>query len=718
MTLKDLNLKLSYRSENKAEMLKDFYLPVLSNAKIYKRAVGYFSSSLLLNLTNGISELIKKQGEMQIVASPKLIKEDIEAIKKGYEVRDNIVEKALMRDFKEPQKQEDLERFNYLAHLISSGLLDIKIALVDGGQISGIYHEKIGIVEDEKDNVIAFTGSLNETKGGVENNFESIDVYCSWEGGKDLKRIEGKQKAFDKLWDNKTNRLSIYTFPDAIKEKILEYKKNNIISEEEFNSYGNGEEETSYLIKETIFEEKYPKLPKWLELRDYQKEAIESWRKNEFNGLFNMATGTGKTITALSATVELWNDINDKLIVLIVCPYKHLVDQWVEDINEFNMDYIKIYSDNRNWHKNLKKKINRYNLDIIDNLCIITTNGSYKTNRFQEAIKDIDKNILFIVDEVHNAGSEGFLDKLNNNFEFRLALSATPERNYDEEGTEAIKNYFDKEVFYFGLGEAINNGFLVNYYYYPQLIYLTNKEFNEYVKISKQISKSIINTDEGVKLTQKAKMLLINRARLVAGAENKLPKLKELMKDRTNSNYNLVYCGATYVENETSDSEIRQIEAITKILGNELDMRVAKFTAEENMKERKSIIENFSDGESLQVIAAIKCLDEGVNIPAVQNAYILASSSNPREFIQRRGRILRTHKNKNFAYIYDFITLPREIKDVSLLDEEMLKYDWSLIRKELKRAKEFAGLAVNKYSALEALENVENQYKKYIKEDQ
>ncbi|MFW6026242.1 MAG: DEAD/DEAH box helicase family protein [Candidatus Woesearchaeota archaeon] len=714
MTLKDLNLKLSYRSENKTEMLKDFYLPVLSNAKIYKRAVGYFSSSVLLNLTNGISELIKKQGKMEIVASPKLIKQDIEAIKKGYELRDNIIEKALMRNFKEPQNQEDLERFNYLAHLICNGLLDIKIALVDGGQISGIYHEKIGIVEDEKDNVIAFTGSLNETKGGVESNFESIDVYCSWEGGKDLKRIEDKQKAFDRLWNNKTNRLSIYTFPNAIKEKILEYKKDSIVSEVEFNNYGSYEE-NSLLIRETNFKEKYPKLPEWLELREYQKKAVELWEKNNFNGLLNMATGTGKTLTALSAIVELWNKLNDKLTVIIVCPYKHLVDQWREDIVEFNMDPIIAYSDNRGWHKTLKKKINRYNLGITKNLSIITTNGSYKTERFQQAIKEIDRNILFIVDEVNNAGSKNFLDKLNECFEYRLALSATPKRKYDEEGTKILKNYFDKEVYYFGLKEAIENEFLVEYYYYPQIVYLTDSEYDEYIKISKKISKSVYNKDDEVMLTQAAKMLLIKRARLVAGADNKLSKLRELMKDKTDSNYNLVYSGATYVENETSNSEIRQIEAITRLLGNELDMRVAKFTAEETMEERRRIIKDFSDGETLQVIAAIKCLDEGVNIPAVKNAYILASSSNPREFIQRRGRILRTYKNKNFAYIYDFITLPRNIEEVSLLDEEMLKYDSSLIRKEIKRAKDFAELAVNKNKALVNLEKVENEYKKYNK---
>ena len=406
MSLKDLDLNISYRSESEKEMLEKFYIPVLSNAEIYQRAVGYFSSSLLLKLTKGISKLVEKDGKMEIVASPKLNKKDIEAIKEGYRLREKVIEESLLRNFKEPQREEEKERFNYLAHLISNNLLDIKIALVDQGKTSGIYHEKIGIVRDEQNNEIAFTGSLNETQNALESNFESIDVYCSWEGGKDLKRVEDKKASFNKLWENKTKRLSIYDFPDALKNKILKYRKDKIISEEKLfnnvktvnlNKKNKSEEETQNLG------DSYPKYPEWLTLRGYQNDAIDSWEENDYNGLLNMATGTGKTITALSAAVRLWNNLNEKLAVIIVCPYKHLVDQWEEDILEFNMNPIIAYSDNRNWHKKMNKKVNRYNLDIVKNLCIITTNGSYKTDRFQKLIDEIDKNILFIVEEVHNA---------------------------------------------------------------------------------------------------------------------------------------------------------------------------------------------------------------------------------------------------------------------------------------------------------------------------
>lgn len=713
MSLKDLNLNISYRSENIDQLIKEFYMPVLSEAVSYKRAVGYFSSAVLLQVSKGISRLIGNNGKIKIVASPELNEKDIEAIKKGYKLRDKVIKRSLLRNFREPKTDIEEERYNYIAHLISNNQLDIKLALIDGGKTSGIYHEKIGIIEDESGNKVAFTGSLNETESAFRRNFESIDVYCSWNGGTDLERVENKHNDFQKLWNNQTNRLVVYDFPSAVKKEILNYKKDYIKKEEKLISSNTMVSEEKSVYKS--YNHKYPKLPDWLKLRDYQQEAIEAWQDNNYRGLLNMATGTGKTITALSAVTRLWNDLDDKLAVIIVCPYTHLVEQWKEDIIDFNMDPIVSYSssDQRDWYERMDNKIHRYNLDIIDHLCVITTNGTYKTDRFQKLVRDIDKNVVFLVDEVHNAGAAGFLKVLNDDFEYRLALSATPERHFDEEGTNCIFDYFDKEVYYFGLKQAIKENHLTRYYYYPQIVHLTDSEYDEYIEISRKVHKSLINTEDGVELTEIAKQLLIKRARLIAGANDKLYKLKELMKDRKESNYNLIYCGATYVENECSQREMRQIEAVTRMLGNDLDMRVAKFTAEESKQERQKIIKDFSDGETLQAVVAIKCLDEGVNIPAVQNAYILASSTNPREFVQRRGRVLRKYERKNFAYIYDFITLPRPIEEVPLLDEKLIKYDLSLIKKEIKRAREFANLAENKNKALKELEKIKEIYDKY-----
>lgn len=708
MGFKNLDVKIEYRSENQKEIIEDFYIPILSNAIKYKRASGFFSSSILIEIAKGLDSLIKNNGEMQLIVSPELSNEDIEAISTGYELREKVIERALNRRFYEHNNELEKERLNYLAHLISNNLLDIKVAVIDDGKTNGIYHEKIGIMYDENGNKIAFTGSLNETDNAIRRNFESIDVYRSWLGDIDALRVFNKERDFDKLWNNKTDRITIYKFPEAIKNKILKYKKDSIKSEGEIKIQEN--------TCNNLLQKKYPKYPEWFHIRKYQEEAIKAWKENNFKGLLNMATGTGKTLTALSAVITLWMELKSKLAVIIVCPYTHLVEQWKEDVISFNMDPIVAYSTSKQkkWKNKMKNKIYRYNLGILDNVCILTTNATYKTKQFQEIINELQNNVLFIVDEVHNAGAEGFVKHLNNKFEFRLALSATPERYMDEEGTEHVLKYFGKEVYYFGLDRAIQEGFLTKYYYYPQIVYLTDDEYKEYFNLSLKLSKFILKEDGKIKLTERAKIYLIKRARLVAGAKMKLSKLRELFQNKKESNYNLIYCGSTYVENEEYDDEIRQIEAVTRILGNEMDMRIAKFTAEETMEERENIIRDFNDGKTLQGIVAIKCLDEGVNIPSIKNVYILASSTNPREFIQRRGRVLRKYKGKNFAYIYDFITLPRDLNKVSLVGNDVLKFDYSLIKKELIRSKEFASLALNKYESLKILEQIEEMYKKFM----
>lgn len=699
MSLKDLNLKLQYRSLDQSELVDNFYVPILSEAILYQRAVGYFSSSLLFHLSKGISKMIGRNGRIEIIASPDLSNEDIKAIENGYASRKQIIESSLLDSLQEPKSSEERERFNYLAHLISTNIMDIKIAVLRNTINKGIYHEKFGLVKDKDGNRIAFTGSLNETGAGIKLNFESIDVFCDWKNEIDKERIEQKHNDFDKLWNNKTKRVQVYRCPDAIKKKILKYKKEDIIEEKE-----------PYLIPS---EKKILTIPQKIKLRDYQKEAVKEWLGNKAIGIMNMATGTGKTITALAATKELINKLNEKnLFVLIVCPYKHLVEQWAEEVENFNQRAIKISSDYK-WETKLKNKIHRYNEAIINELFVITTNASFKSKKFQRYVKKINKDILLIIDEVHNAGTIQFLNNLDEKYTYRLGLSATPKRYYDNYGTKKIEEFFQKEVYKYGLKKAINDGYLSKYYYYPQFVYLNNKEFNQYIKLSKEASAYIRETKEGTKITDKGKRILIERARIIAGVEDKVKKLKDLFIENKDSYYNLVYCGATYVEEKITNDEIRQIEAVTKMLGYDYNMKVKKFTAEESLEERSRIIKEFSDGHSLQVVVAIKCLDEGVNIPSIKNAYILSSSSNPKEFIQRRGRVLRKSENKNFAYIYDFICLPRKTNQIHLQDEKILKYDISLLRKEMNRALEFSELAENKHSAREPLLKIIEVYKDY-----
>lgn len=698
MSFLDLNISLQYRTSSETgDILKDFYIPVLSRSVLYRRAVGYFTSKSLVLAAQGLASLIERGGKMDLIASPFLEKDDMEAILKGYETREKIIEKALIRTLEKPLGPLEEERLNYLAWLISNSQLDIKIAFFKKNSKLGLYHEKMGIMEDIEGNVIAFSGSSNETEGGLLNNYESIDVFCSWKK-EDIERVQTKVRDFNLLWNNLNQSLDVVPFPTAVKERLLNFKKNSYKPKDPGISILNDKSE-NYYIQESL---PYPKIPHYINLREYQKEAIKSWFENKCQGLLEMATGTGKTITALSAVSKLY-EITKRLGVIIVCPYTHLVDQWTEELKEFNMDPIVAYS-GKKWEEFLRNEISAFNANVINHFCLVTTNDTFGIERMQNIIKRLKGEVVFIADEAHHLGARHRRSKLLTNIPFRLALSATPNRWYDDEGTEKLLQYFGgKVVFEFGLEKAIGK-YLTEYFYYPHTVYLEPDESEEYYEITRKLSR--FNIDKDSKNDEQSKViesLLIKRARILSGARNKLTKLKELMKEQTDSNFNIVYCGDSEVDGE------KQIAKVIQILGNELNMRVHSFTSMEDNKKRKELLRRFSEGE-LQALVAIKCLDEGVDVPATQNAYILASSTNPREFIQRRGRVLRKFKNKKYSYVHDFIVLPRNIREIEYLEPSLFNIERKLLKRELTRFTEFASLAINGPQAHENLLELKKAY--------
>jgi len=487
MSFKDLNLKIKYRSSND-NIVNDFYIPILDNSKLYKRAVGFFSSSSLLQISKGITGLLKNNGEIKLIASPELNKKDVEAINKGYEDRNKVIQNSLIRNLKAPSNYFEEERLNIIAHLISNNSLDIKIAYYEEKEI-GLYHEKIGIVYDNNNNRVAFTGSLNDSETAFTKNFESIDVFCDWSGDESKERVIDKENDFDQMWNNNTNKIKIIDFPKAIKEEIIKYKKNNI-------DYDIDTKEYSTVIHDNIISESdnIPSIPNDVNLYEYQKKAIRNWQSQSYQGIFDMATGTGKTYTALGGVVNLFKNKN-KLAIIIVCPYQHLVNQWVEDIREFNMSPIIGYSNSsqKNWKNELKKTVFDYNLNIKNIFCFVTTNATYSSEFVQKNLNKIKKNVLLIGDEAHNLGAKKISKNLNFSFEFRLALSATIVRNRDEEGTKKLLNYFGDRCIQFGLKEAIKKGYLSKYYYYPVLVNLTYDELQEYRRLSRNIAQCLIN---------------------------------------------------------------------------------------------------------------------------------------------------------------------------------------------------------------------------------
>ncbi len=724
MSLSDYYVKNEYRSliDN---VVQEFYIPMLREAKTYQRAVGFFSSSALVEISKGIADMAQNNGKIQIVASPYLSDEDIKAIRLGYQKKNEIIENALIRQLSnESTDYFSVERLNLLANLIADGILDIRIAYTEDKQGIGMYHEKMGLIGDNEGNIVAFSGSMNESATAMSINYETIDVFCNWKNDDDADRVMAKKRAFQSIWDDCEPNIKVLEFPkitSALIEKYRNKKPNYNIDAEQFkiSETQNKRQDTGTGCNEE--KPKGARIPESLHLYEYQQEAISNWVGENYCGIFDMATGTGKTKTGLGAVAKLSKDLDDKLAVIIVCPLQHLVEQWIEDIREFNIDPIIGYS--RSEQKDWKRRLDTAIIDqkIREDksfFCFICTNATFTNEYVQNCISKIKFPVLLVVDEAHNIGSKGYAKYLDDRFTYRLALSATFERYRDEEGTKFLYSFFGKKCIEYPLDRAIKEHKLTPYRYYPILVYLNEKELQDYEQLSYEMSQCLIKDKDGTfKLNKRGEMLAIERSRIVAAASEKLNALRREIQPYTSQNNILVYCGATkvvdYEKSDFSDvdeEEIRQIVAVTRILGNEMGMKVAQFTSQESIDERETIKEKFLTGDRLQALVAIKCLDEGFNIPGIRTAFILASTTNPKEYIQRRGRVLRTAKNKEYAEIYDFVTLPRKLDTVSSLTKEQVRRDMSLVRNELTRVNEFGRMALNDMDAKQIIWDVCDAY--------
>lgn len=717
MNFQELNIKKEYRSLLDS-VAKDFYIPLLSCAVKYQRAVGFFSSSCLIEISKGISELAKNGGKIQLVASPYLSDEDIEAIKSGYAMRDQVVKKAVRREMTEGKTPFEKARLNLLANLISDGVLDIKLAFTEDSDRMGMYHEKMGIISDAEGNRVAFAGSMNESATAMTLNYETIDVFCSWKDEED--RVVAKENAFTSIWNDTEPNIKIIEFPELKQEIIEKYKRSVPDFEIDKKEYATDDNLALHTVL-GVFTEHGPKFPDWFKLHDYQAEAITEWQKHNYRGIFDMATGTGKTYTGLGALTVLSKNIDHKLAAIIVCPYQHLVEQWVEDILKFNIEPIIGYSESsqKDWQKRLKDAIRDQKLKVRGKefFCFICTNATFSSDYVQTQLAKIKTETLLMVDEAHNFGAPYLSCLLFDNYKYRLALSATLERHNDEEGTAKLYDFFGEKCIEYTLDRAIEEGKLTKYKYYPIVVTLTEEELEVYDNLSYEIGKCIMKGKNGKpKLSSRGERLALQRSRIVAGAKNKLALLEEVIQPYIHDKHILVYCGATKGLEQNQDcsdvdsEDIRQIDAVTDLLGNKLGMEVSQFTSKESVEEREVLKREFSAGDTLKVLIAIKCLDEGVNIPKIKTAFILASTTNPKEYIQRRGRVLRLAEGKEYAKIYDFITLPYDTESVTSLTEAQIKRNSTLVKNELRRAEEFSRIAVNMVESASLIDKIKDAY--------
>ena len=639
---------------------------------------------------------------MRVIASPNLSEDDILDIERGYDIR-AVVERASLRELDEDQSETVLDGLGLLGRLIAEERLDIKLAFVEEEGRVGIYHEKIGIFRDDYGDLVSFTGSSNETYGGLLANFESVEVYRGWIAG-DGQRALRLEKDFQALWKNETAHLSVERFPDVARERLIQL----------------GIERTDRPIP-SIDDTLTPRLtltgpqnqltiPNTLTVRDYQKEAVMSWLSNGGRGILKMATGTGKTKTAMIAATQLGGVLRQQeqaLVILILAPLVHLVDQWITEVEEFGVRPIAVYESSQNWLPIAEEQLAAARLGQRPIVAMVATNDSFSGERFQSILSRLTLPLMIIADEVHNLGSSGYRASLPPKATYRLGLSATPERWFDDEGTDALVDYFGPVAFELGLGEAIEMGALTRYLYNPRLVELNDQETARYVDLSAQIARRMAAGDDLRNPDPQSPLgfLLNQRAGVLGHAEGKIAALRADLSARKNEWFQLVYCAEGLRPADEGDpSGPRQVDEVMLLAGNELHLAAHTYVSDTPRRQRRSLLRRFGEGSDLKVLVAMRCLDEGVDIPDARVGYLLASSSNPRQFVQRRGRLLRRAEGKIRAEIVDYLAVPPVGAPANFHVER------ALLSKELARANEFGKLSDNYEATLRVLHPVKEQY--------
>lgn len=689
--------RLEYRSDE-VVIGTDLYAKCLGNACRFDRAVGFFASTAFAICPQAFGQFFSNHGRMRIVCCPILDRRDIDAIYHGYRERPSLIRKPRF-DILSGNRASVLQEVGALtAWLVASGRLEIRIALRESSKGSHIYHEKLGLFGDENSNVIAFSGSANESLSGLEGNFESVDVFRSWVPA-ERRRVDQKLHSFEMLWKNETPGVQVLSFTDAATRGKLKARTSS--PERETRDVGNGDTAPSFVdlsplggIEEVLI------IPGEISLKKHQREAIKQWFAAKGHGVLVMATGAGKTITALATAVKLYEWANAPLFVVIVCPYLHLCVQWVEEAKRFGLDPLLCAMDRRDWYDPLSTRLFNLLSGNRQVVSVVVSNATFASRAFQSLLDRAPPTALFIADEVHHFGAPELRVLLPAKFPFRLGLSATPERFNDPEGTSAIEEYFGDPVSHYSLREALRDGVLCPYRYFPVVVELHEDELDEYLELTRKIGQALGTGDTDQGGTPYLDALLLRRSRLLATARGKIPALIERMSPLSHSSHNLVYCGDGTVAGDAGIEIIRHVDAVVRALGRDLGMTVAKYVADTPLTGRSQLRKRFAEGR-LQGLVAIRCLDEGVDVPETRRAFILASSTNPRQFIQRRGRILRRSPGKEMAEIYDFIVAPSSVETDP--DSPFFPLARRLFRRELGRIMEFASLAVNGPEALNAL---------------
>ena len=707
-----------------------FFNDGLENSNEFDLQLGYFSSATISVLADGFATFISKGGKMRLVINHIVSTEDKNAISKG--LKGGFINCFDLTDFAQLRKTFDeytQQFFECLAFLIYNKRIDIRI--IKPRNKKGISHTKTGQFRDG-DSVTSFTGSANFTISGLFNNLEEIKIDRS--DSLDVmtrKRIESQREEFDCIMDG-TKRNIEYLSPEnlisAIKtnygdkdiEELLdvEAKLRKIKHDKKVQELKRQDSLVSEPIEEILPCFPFPSGP-----RDYQQLAFDNWKNNGQKGLFAMATGTGKTITSLNCLLEIYKRKGYYKAIILV-PTITLVNQWEQECRKFRFsNIIKVYSKNLVWrdevervHFNEKYKSDK---DPEVSYIIISTYASYSREKVFNVLNGFDKRrVLMIADECHNMGSGSLVKRLKEiPYLRRIGLSATPERQFDENGNNKLRKFFGSEEHYtyeYSMKEAIDKGVLCRYMYYPHIVKLTSDEMDAYLELSEKISRYFnYNTCSFDEQDEMLKRLLLARKRIIHKAVNKLAMFKEIIQKRFeekgNLKYSLIYVPEgnrpdyldsaddfDHTEEIADDNDAEHLINQYTLAVTEIDRSVTVRKFVSGQQDREEILSDFAAGK-LHVLTSMKCLDEGVDVPRSELAIFCSSTGNPRQFIQRRGRVLRTHKDKKMAELHDLVVGP-EVSPNS----NSYRMEQSLLRGELARVNNFALLSENpSYSEME-----------------
>lgn len=717
---REINFPKTYKYSSDSEHIPlEFYLETFPIAERIDLLLGYFSSNAFKLLAPVMAEFIHNGGKMRIITN------HIYSLKDKQNLIDETRlenEDKVITTFKDIYKlKEALEDygnhfFDCLRFLLNSKRLELIPVKFNGIDLA---HCKKMILFDGVD-TISTDGSINFTMNALTKNSESFEVNAPWEGEIFKLRTENEVQNFEKIV-NKIHPSYEYITKDEIETVIysLGQDKNkidlisdslkiqrNYLGEKVTQKLKQQNQRFNYIINKELGK---PCFPFESGPRDYQVEAYNSWVNNSYSGIFAMATGTGKTITSLNCLLNLFQKSNSYKAIILV-PSIALLNQWENEVKSFNFNNILKIGGGNNWEKELATYVSNFSWDIVEDLVIISTYGSFTTPRFQKYFKKIATDFMLIADEAHNMGANNIRSLFNEIKSVKkIGLSATPDRIYDQVGTNALNDFFNDEPPYtynFDMEKALKEGFLTEYKYYPRIVELTEDEFEEYIKISKKLLKFFDFETGQFKNDPVVEKLLLQRKNIIHKAINKISCFKTILKelnklDKLNYIFTYVPEGYIYYDNDQSERIIdRYILAGSSVFPN---LKANTYTSDES--DLKDLLRGFADGR-IDLLYAMKMLDEGVDVPRAEVGIFCSSTGNPRQFIQRRGRLLRKHPDKTYATIYDMVVIPSLSTEYS----EYFNMERNLVINEIRRVAHFASLSMNYYDTKRSLENVINKY--------